>query len=72
MVVRVIRAVVPLGEPGGFSIGHLTEGTRSRGFDLLLLAYNCANLQTLVLWTEEYFVLVEAKECLSSILSGCK
>lgn len=71
MLLGVIRGAEARGKPRRFGIGHLAQRSGYRGLDLLSLADNGANLEALVLRTEEDLVLVQAEESLRSILTRC-
>lgn len=62
MVLREERTGEAFGEPCRLCVRHLAEGTELGRGDLLLLAFDCANLQPSVLRFEENFVSVESEE----------
>ena len=59
-----------LTQPSWFSIRDLAKSTWYRRLDLLFFTLDHANLETLILWSEEHLMSMETKESFGGILSG--
>lgn len=70
MTLTEVRRVIALGEPTGFSIGHLTERSKDRGWDLFFLPLDRPDLKTRISRGEEDLMTMKTKEGVCRVFSS--